>query len=282
MGRVGRAHALPPRCGLPLPVLAGGVRAFHASHTRRRHSFLACGKGGKGVRALTHAPHRPPARLPSTRARFPRFPQDPAAIPVALPRRRTGTLSHPAPAPPPPGAGKNKMAANSTGLRPCRMTHGPLFTPLHSHGESTGRTGRRSAFQAAPALLVGRRGSGFRCRARLFSVDWRVADRPKKGWRTSGSLPTCPGGMCERGHSPFHKKAILNRNSPKRAPAREGVSIPARSAGRFGRGGSVPSYPTIRTDPTMCPPSRNARPRGAKRRAVRETGLSSLLPDNPN
>ena len=152
MGRVGRAHALPPRCGLPLPVLAGGVRAFHAFHTRRRHSPLACGKGGKGVRALTHAPHRPPARLPSTRARFPRFPQDPAAIPVAPPSRRTGTLSHPAPAPPPPpGGGKNKMAANSTGLRPCRMTHGPLFTPLHSHGESTGRTGRRSAF---PCLRV--------------------------------------------------------------------------------------------------------------------------------
>ena len=60
MGRVGRVHALPPPpgCGRPPPVLTGRVRAFHAFHTRRRHSGVACGKGGKGVRAPIHLPHQ--------------------------------------------------------------------------------------------------------------------------------------------------------------------------------------------------------------------------------
>ena len=58
MGRVGRVHAPPPGCGRPPPVLTGRVRAFHAFHTRRRHSGVACGKGGKGVRAPIHPPHQ--------------------------------------------------------------------------------------------------------------------------------------------------------------------------------------------------------------------------------
>jgi len=33
------------------------------------------------------------------------------------------------------------------------------------------------------------------------------------------------GGKCEKGVTHFHKKVTTNRNSPKRAPAREGVAI---------------------------------------------------------
>ena len=82
------------------------------------------------------------------------------------------------------------------------------------------------------AVAAPRRRRGLACRA--FSVE--LAGNPKKGF----GLPTCPGGMCERGHSPFHKKAILNRNSPKRAPAREGVSIPAPREGGFRATGRPP------------------------------------------
>ena len=135
------------------------------------------------------------------------------------------------------------------------------------------------AFQAVPALLVGRRGSGFRCRARSrrFGSTRLAGDAsltaPKKWRRTSGSPPACPGGMCERGaRPPFTKwKRPIGTRRSARQRARE-FRLPARSAGRFGRGGSIPSDSTIRTHPTMCPPFRNARPLGAERRAVREGG----------
>ena len=106
---------------------------------------------------------------------------------------------------------------------------------------------------------------------------------PKKWRRTSGSPPACPGGMCERGaRPPFTKwKRPIGTRRSARQRARE-FRLPARSAGRFGRGGSIPSDSTIRTHPTMCPPFRNARPLGAERRAVREGGLNSLRLDNPN
>ena len=128
----------PPGCGRPPPVLTGCVRASHAFHTRRRHSGVACGKGGKGVRAPIHLPHQA-HRTRSARGRAfhashrtpPRF------LPHSGPQTRGTT---------PPAAGrrrrKPKPAANPPGLRHRRITDVPCLTPLHSHGESTGRAGQ--------------------------------------------------------------------------------------------------------------------------------------------
>ena len=125
----------PPGCGRPPPVLTGCVRASHAFHTRRRHSGVACGKGGKGVRAPIHLPHQA-HRTRSARGRAfhashrtpPRF------LPHSGPQTRGTT---------PPAAGrrrrKPKPAANPPGLRHRRITDVPCLTPLHSHGESTAR-----------------------------------------------------------------------------------------------------------------------------------------------
>ena len=86
MGRAGRAHARSLRCGLPLPVLTGGVCAFRAFH-RTPPSFLP----------IAQPDHEPLSR--------------------AKPLRRRQAAEN------------NKMAANPTGLRPCRITLPPSFLP---------------------------------------------------------------------------------------------------------------------------------------------------------
>ena len=72
----------------------------------------------------------------------------------------------------------------------------------------------------------------------------------------------CPrdrGESVKGGHPPFHKRRRrigTRRRTPK---ACKGVAIPARSAGRFGDGGSSPRRSVIRTSPKKCPRPRTAR-----------------------
>ena len=102
-------------------------------------------------------PHPPAAPGPShserARARFPRFPQDPTAIPAALrptdpwhnaPRRRQA-------------AEKTKNGCKPAGCGLAASQTSPVLPPLHSHGESTGRTGRRSLASAPSELSASRR-----------------------------------------------------------------------------------------------------------------------------
>ena len=192
----------PPGCGRPPPVLTGCVRASHAFHTRRRHSGVACGKGGKGVRAPIHLPHQA-HRTRSARGRAfhashrtpPRF------LPHSGPQTRGTT---------PPAAGrrrrKPKPAANPPGLRHRRITDVPCLTPLHSHGESTGRTDRRSLACAPSGLSASRAtafsqqlagGPAFPCLPRSVgkTVAVRLSYHENYGKRTGHDPAAAPAGI---------------------------------------------------------------------------------------
>ena len=126
----------------------------------------------------------------------------------------------------------------------------------------------RAAFPGLRATLCGR----------------RLAERAKN----SGTEPPvrCPhdrGESVKGGHPPLSQSVTSNRNSPKGAPAHEGVSIPARSAGRFGRGGSILSRLTTRTSPAMCPPPEplSRRRRRAARTEPRRAWSRPGIPDRP-
>ena len=180
MGRAGRAHARSRRCGLPLPVLTGGVCAFHAFH-RTPPSFLP----------IAQPDHEPLSR--------------------AKPLRRRQAAEN------------NKMAANPTGLRPCRITLPPSFLPpcilMESPpGELTGVPGRAcregpwryEVFAVARHLREERRAVsrsyGPRCRSEgPYRENWPAfpgvcAVRVSGGTRFSLSRATCAiGGVRFRG-----------------------------------------------------------------------------------
>ena len=100
-----------------------------------------------------------------------------------------------------------------------------------------------------------------------------------------GLTPACPGGKCERGARPPF--TISNDQSELAAARRRRARkfrLPARSAGRFGRGGTPPLTRIIQRHPTGRPPFRTARPpagSGARTRTSREGQEILSLPRLP-
>ena len=147
-------------------------------------------------------------RIDGTRARFPRFaPLRPVGRvgsrtrPIAL-GARAGALStlptnscrtpaHVAQRPPAAGRRrrKPKPAANPPGLRHRRITDVPCLTPLHSHGESTGRTSPSARSDLARNVLerdrsFGRsRKHGQRLRRPQLHISRRSSPPPGNGTR---------------------------------------------------------------------------------------------------
>ena len=88
---------------------------------------------------------------------------------------------------------------------------------------------------------------------------WRTAECAKK---TNGSelrsLPASSGESVKGGILPFHKSTMTNRNSPPRAEARKGVSIAGAKRRAVREGGLSPL-------PAMCPPPGPGSPVGDRR-----------------
>ena len=132
-------HALPSGLRTTTPRI-DGMRARFPRFPHPPPPLRRCLWEGWEGRPRPHPPAAPgPSHSERARARFPRFPQDPTAIPAAL---RPTDPRHNAPAAAGRRRRKPKPAANPPGLRHRRITDVPCLTPLHSHGESTGRTGQ--------------------------------------------------------------------------------------------------------------------------------------------
>ena len=98
--------------------------------------------------------------------------------------------------------------------------------------------GFRAEWRGGPALDAGRRRVVFAA----LSEEPRTAQRAKNKWpRTEGSLPAISGESVKAGY-PLSQSTTTNRNSPKRAPAREGVAIARREAPGGSEGGLTPKH----------------------------------------
>ena len=151
--------------------------------------------------------------------RFPRFPQDPTVIPANRPARPRAPVPGKAP-PPPPGGGKQQNGRKPDGF--AALPHHPttlVSTPLHSHGESTGRNPHdRVLLHTPPVMKSAVPGwCTFRC------PSHQAERRAGKGTPTSGQSP---GG---------------GRHSPPQAGGREGPRV--RGGSPLGRDPRVQRHP---------------------------------------
>ena len=107
-----------------------------------------------------------------------------------------------------------------------------------SRGPAGRGADRRSALQAVPAILLGRRYAGPQP---SHQNRRRTADRAKNKWqRTSGSLRAISGESVKGGY-PLSQSVTTNRNSPPRAEGAQGSSDCRREApGGSGTGAHPP------------------------------------------
>ena len=101
------------------------------------------------------------------------------------------------------------------------------------------------------------------------SVDGAWPRSQKLMAANSVRCPRVRGESVKGGLAPLSQKGYIESElAAARREAGKEVSIPARSAGRSGSGGSIPSSSTTRTGPAICPRSRTARHGGRSFRAA--------------
>ena len=161
-----------------------------------------------------------------------------------------------------PAAGNEDGAKRNSPIDNPRMAHRAKgwrnATHTRNAGSSPGSAKERRHRRATQSSRW-RKGTQAQERYAVLPVGHRSAGLQTGIARTAGETPIANPPHGAAGNQDGAKLAAARREAGKE------VSIPARSAGRFGSGGPIPSLSTTETGPAVCPRSRTARPEVAFR-----------------